>query len=416
MRRPAPISSSRRRGSIYIAVLIASMIVAIIGLSAITVNRIQLRGAQAEADAAEARLLAQSAVELGALLCNSTSTWRTRYPSGDWVVAQPLGRGSITLSGVDPTDASLTDSASEPLVLTGTGLVGDARVMLEARLEPVTGAIEPLRTVLHAGGPIVVSPGKTLQALDAPISTNGDLRSDGTVLADVEALSTSGSGTISDTSPTVTSTKDAPASTVYSDYAALAVTITRSGTVSDFVLAPGVNPWGATDPDGVYQIDTQGNDLDIYRARLSGTLLISCPGRTLRLREAVFFENYRPDYPTLIVDGNLEIDLDSPSASLLESIITLNPLGAPYNGATDDDTSDAYPKEIRGLIHVKGSVTLRRDAKIVGCLVCEGSASIQDSITLTYDRKVIETPPVGYTSSTGRMVFQAGSWRQVVLP
>src|SRR5215208_4647786 len=70
-----------RRGSIYAVVLGMALLVSLIGLSAVAVGRVNLRTAAVVGDAADAELLALSAVEHSAATINTDSTWRSKYTS-----------------------------------------------------------------------------------------------------------------------------------------------------------------------------------------------------------------------------------------------------------------------------------------------------------------------------------------------
>jgi hypothetical protein len=418
MNEPSTRRRRSRRGSVYLALLICSMIVTVIGLSALSVTRIRQRTVQSDVGLAEARLHARSALELGLLWINTTPNWRTKYPNGDWVVKQPIGGGTFTLNGVDPVDGNLANSTSDPVVLTGTGEEGNARFMLQVRMQPQPGPIDALKSGLVANGQITVSSGRTLTIDYGPVTTNSLLQIDGAVIGDVQAAAVAGSGLITDPVTSEPATVAMPTSTVVSDYAAKGVTILKSGTISGFVLGPGVNPWGATNADGVYVIDTQGSDLTIQDARVSGTLVIKAAGRKVTLRDAVFFKSVRSDYPALIVEGNLDINLDSSLSVLSEPVlgINLNPIGAPLDGLFNNSTTDTYPKEIDGLVHVLGTLNMLKDATVKGAIICEGTVTIADTNHLVYDRTVYDLPPVGYTAPLGRMAVVPGSWQQVTLP
>jgi Tfp pilus assembly protein PilX len=73
-----------RRGSVYLIVLATSMMVTVIGLSALFAVRVQRRNAEITQDRAEALLCAQSAVELG-LLKIQNPNWRDSEPNGIWL-------------------------------------------------------------------------------------------------------------------------------------------------------------------------------------------------------------------------------------------------------------------------------------------------------------------------------------------
>ena len=69
----------RRRGVGYVYFLGAMMLIAVIGLSARLVARIQLRTAGSTHDSTAARLYAQSAIELGMAMMQRTSPGETSW-------------------------------------------------------------------------------------------------------------------------------------------------------------------------------------------------------------------------------------------------------------------------------------------------------------------------------------------------
>src|SRR5687767_13980009 len=130
MSGPSRTGRGSRPGSVYVALLSCSMIVTVIGLSALTVTWVRQRAVESEVGFAESRLAARSAVDLGRLWMNTEADWRTRYANGPWVTDQRLVGGKFTLTGEDPVDGNLANSPSDPVVLTGTGESGGARFML----------------------------------------------------------------------------------------------------------------------------------------------------------------------------------------------------------------------------------------------------------------------------------------------
>jgi len=76
-----------RRGSLYLPVMGAAMIVSAIGMSAMVVARLNLNSVSRQQERSEARMLADSAVELGVSILTQDANWRTtlqnnqEYPS-----------------------------------------------------------------------------------------------------------------------------------------------------------------------------------------------------------------------------------------------------------------------------------------------------------------------------------------------
>ena len=406
---------SRLLGSVYIHVLGASMLVTIIGLAAVTAVRLQTRAVQRASDDVVARACAVSAVELGLLQVEQDPNWRTAWPNGAWLSDKSLGDGTFILEGVDPQDGDLTDSVYEPLILTGIGTKGIARHKMQVVLVPVIGPLEALDTCLHASETVTVGLGHSITVQGAPLSTNAVLNVSGTVNGDAEADTVQGSGTIAGSTTAPADAKEMPGSSVISDYIARATVVPYSGAMDKVVLAAGSNPWGPADPNGLYFIDTDGSDLQIKNTRIHGTLIVRTDGGILFVEDAVLMQNYRSDYPVLIVDGDVCIRHKSAGQQLSESACgtNFNPFGVPYDGQWDSDTSDTYDNEIRGLVHISGDLDLGETARIEGAIICEGQVYVGGTNVIVHDPGLCASPPEGYTY-VERMKVSPGSWQQVV--
>ncbi len=405
------------RGSIYVHVLASSLLITIIGLASLSATRLQMRSARLTRDYDEARACAVSAVELGMLYVKQDPNWRTTRPDGIWVQDEPLGAGRFTLEGVDPGDNLLSDSKYEPLVLTGTGMKGLARHKTQVILMPVIKPLEALNTCLHASGLVHIKAGKQIGAVGGPISTNGQLDNEGVIDGDAAAQSVNRTGTITGTFTMPAPAKRMPDATVMTSYRDKATPIPYVATIDKATLAPGCNPWGPTDPNGLYFIDTGGANLVIKNTRICGTLVVRAVGGTVTLENAVFLQNYRSNFPTLLVEGDVVLKYSSCDLPLSEVTNTANynPIGAPYEGATDADMLDVYPNEIRGLVHIKGSLTLQQNARIVGAVICEGPVTGEEANAIAHDANLYACPPDGYIFVDG-MRTAPHSWKQVIDP
>ncbi len=408
-------SQVRPGGSIYIHVLASSLLVTIIGLGALAAVRVEMRSARLTRDYGEARACAVSAVELGLLHVRQDPGWRTTWSSGTWLDDKALGAGHFTLLGIDPQDNLLGDSESDPLVLTGIGTRGIARHKAQVMLVPVIEPLEALNTCLHASGLVQVKAGKQIIVVGAPVSTNALLDNDGTIDGNAEAQSVGHTGTITGTLTVPAPSKRMPDTTVISEYISRATVVPYTGTIDKAVLTPACNPWGPTDPNGLYVLDTGGNDLIIKNSRIHGTLIVVLGSKTLTLDSAVFCQSYRSDAPVLLVQGDTIIKCSSADTVLSESVngTNYNPAGAPYEGFSDGDVLDEYPNEIRGLVHVSGTLRLQQTARIVGAVICNGEAYAEETNTIIHDAGLYACPPDGYTY-VSRMKISPHSWKQVV--
>ena len=345
-------------GSIYLHVLASSLLITILGLGALAAVRIQMRSARLVRDAAEARACAVSAIELGLLQIKQNPNWRTERPNGTWFDNKELGAGRFTLQGADLEDGSLSDSAYEPVVLTGIGTKGAARHKAQVTLVPVVKPLAALSSCVVASGNIVISSGKQMAAIGAPVTTNANLGNSGTIDGNAEGQTANGPGTVTGTLTVPGTVKPMPEASVFSHYVSKATAVPRAATIEKVVLAPGCNPLGPSDPNGLYVIDTAGSNITLRNCRIYGTLIILAGSHTVTLDNAMFMQTYRPDFPVLLVEGNVNIKLKSVADPLSEATCStnFNPPGAPYSDVTDTDETDQYPNEIRGLIHVKGSL------------------------------------------------------------
>jgi hypothetical protein len=405
----------QRRGSVYLYVLASSLLVTILGLGSLAAVRIQMRSTRLVRDSAEARACAVSAIELGLLQIKQNPNWRTAWPNGTWLDNEELGAGRFTLQGTDPQDGSLSDSAYEPVVLTGIGTKGTARQKAQVTLVPIVKPLAALNTCLHASGLLTVGSGDQIIAIGAPVATNGGLNNWGTIEGDAEAQSIVRAGTVTGTRTVPGTSRPMPDAGVFTDYISKATSVPYAATIQNVVLAPGCNPLGPTDPNGLYVINTGGAALTIKNMRIYGTLIVRASGRTVTVDDAIFMQNYRSDFPVLLVEGNLVLKFKSVQGPLSEATCgtNFNPIGAPYDGTTDSDKLDLYPNEIRGLVHVKGSLTLQYNAQIAGVVICEGAVTCDGTNAIIHNAALYASPPKGYTFVEG-MKVSPGSWKQIV--
>jgi hypothetical protein len=125
-----------RRAGMYLAVLLTSMLVAIIGMSALSAVRVQMRSAEGDNDVTASRLCAQSAAEVGFFTVRNDATWRTKYTHDTWVPAQALGPGAFTWKLIDERNGDLAADDKAPVLLYGQATFGEAVRTYSVLLEP----------------------------------------------------------------------------------------------------------------------------------------------------------------------------------------------------------------------------------------------------------------------------------------
>ncbi len=116
----------RCRGSVYVLVLMTSVFVAVVGLSAMTVGRIQTRISNADLDAAKAGYYAQSMVDLGLYKAMTAPGWRATHTNDTWTADYTWGEAVVTYKFVDEIDGNLANDPTQPVRLYGKATVNNA--------------------------------------------------------------------------------------------------------------------------------------------------------------------------------------------------------------------------------------------------------------------------------------------------
>lgn len=414
MKRCVRTTSARHRGSIYLTVLSASMVVTVLGLSALMVVRSRHAAVTIMSDAARARNAAQAAVEMGLQTIDSTATWRTTKPNGVWLVNQKVDTATFMLMVIDPKDGSLANNAADPVLMSTLATCGGARQRLAVRVGPQDQAMDALSTAAHSGAIVITSTGR-VTASGAALSTNGSFTNDGTVVGNVLAGSLVRLGTVTGTKTIPSPAKALPSVATASAWSLKGTAIAPGPTLANCALGPGHNPFGTADANGVYVIDTAGGDLLIRNVRVLGTLVVLAPGKKVTITDAASIQNYRAGYPALVVVGDVEVSLDPIQPTLAEEIVgvSLNPSGVPYRAVEDDDALDHFPNELRGMVHVTGNLTLKRDARFRATAICNGTLRVEGLAAFNYDATITTQFPSGYIKP-GPMRVIGGSWTQQV--
>lgn len=409
-----------RRGAVYLAVLGAAMVVTIIGLSAMTVVRVEHLTGEADTDAVKARFAAESALELAILETRTNTLWRVTNPNGVWSANRTLGDAVYSTAGSDPYDANLANGVRDPVVIRGVGTRGQARHIAEVTLVDAGTTISALSSALAAAGDVQVQSGRTLTVAGAPLSSNTTLRNSGTINGDAAALVILNSGTITGSSSILALPREMPDASVVDMYRKMGTALPTMWTLERAVLAPKYTTYGVTNPDGIYVLEVVG-DVTLRNLRVYGTLVIVNPGCFVTVEQNVHFENASPDCPALIVHGNLILRHRSPGP-LAEGTngVNYNPVGAGYGGVEDADQADTYPSEIRGLVHCTGTLLWQQDGLVIGCVIGQSGAALtavqlDGANEVKYDPALVERPPIGY-STAPMMVPRPGTWKQVILP
>jgi Tfp pilus assembly protein PilX len=406
-----------RRGGAYILVIGVAMLITVIGMGALLSARLNGKEASTSTDWEEAGTLAQAAVEhamsyLNAQVAANPTTWRSSYTSYTTGAAsafsQSMGRGTWSWVVKDTVDGNFSNNYADPFTIYGIGTVNQAKRVYSVQVVAAGSPLDVLRCGLQAGGAITIN--STVSAGTGPISSNTNVVTGAAIYGNVETPGQSGVAANVKGTLTISSVvKPMPSSGLYNLYLAKATTIPWSSVSTGIInqlLSPTNNPYGATNPDGVYSITVPaGQSFTISTSRIVGTLLISMTGGTLNITGPTEWQPNRTDYPSLIVNGtSVSITIAGSSTWLSEAAVGKDLNG---NGTTTDDLQPYY----QGIFHIIGSTnttTLNSNAYFTGLLVTDGSVTTSGQTTFISNSNLYTNPPIGYGSGT--LMIVPGSW------
>lgn len=382
-----------RRASVYIAVLVISMLVVVIGTGALLAAGVNRQRGETMNHILDAQLYAHSGVEIARQWIASDPNWRTTRVAGVWASNAAIGSGTYSITVSDPNDGVLANRPRDPLIIKATGQCSDAKHVLQVQLVAQPTPLDLLRYAVYTAGQLRVQGSNTLTMLAGTASAR-DLNNDNLIYGSVDAGTVKTAGTVRGTLTTGVPACALPNHAVFQLYTGLGTTIAPGTKMEGVTLSPTSNPYGTPNAEGVYVIQSSAN-MTICNVAIQGTLVIVAPSKTIRIGQLVRIQPQRSDYPALIIDGNVLFDATSSS---------LSPV-IPTSG-------------IRGLVHVTGQAQFVNDPRINGALIAESAKGDNDvqfstSVRIDYDPTLYISPPQGYTSKVD-MVIQPGSWMRVV--
>ncbi len=393
---------SNRRGTIYLIVLSTMVLCGVIASAGLILAGVAAGRVRASGDAARARLLAQSGIEMAADRMRQSTAWRSGLGAGGLINTLALDGGTIKLTATDPTDALIANSPDDSIVVTSEAQVGSARKMYKSTFVPNTGPVAALGYGLIAGGSITMT-SSTAWSYVPLFAATGFSLSSSTMNANVVSGTTATGTTYAGTVLTGQAVPQFPvAATVIAEYAAMgtAITLNSSTTLDRVVFSPVSNPLGGgTNAKGVYVINCNGNVIIIRRSRINATLVLRNPASASLVRDSVCWDPAAAGYPSLIVEGNMTLSPDGADLNESSEGSNFNPSGSPYRGSSDSSNGGTYPSEFAGMVYVSGNLTIT-SATIATCapIVCSGSISINSSTVKTRSTTQVWAPPAFRTS------------------
>jgi hypothetical protein len=408
---------SRTGAAIYTIVVFNALLVGVLGLSALSIVRIERKQSLASSDQLIARENAASAVAVALARIKADAGWRSTFTHNAESAAINFGTGSATWRLVDMVDTSLSNNARHGVFVDGIGRSGSATWVERVEAYQPEVPLPTLACAIHSKGRLQIDGGHWLTVVNGTASTNGELKIDGALVGNGQCNTRTGGGAVIGTVTTGLAARESPASsTLFTTYRDQSTALTYVGSLNHVLLGPGANTYSglSTNPDGMYYINSGSSTLNISGSRIQGTLVVK---GNVQVNDHVFLQFNKREAPVLIVDGNLTVNCDS-SLFLSEADEgrNFNPATSLFQGSGDLDTTDVYPSEIWGLVHVTGNVTFVEPTRIVGMMLVDGEVRISDQAVIQADPTIFFSPPTGYwTANPGPLVAKPTKWQRAAV-
>ncbi|NRA56940.1 MAG: hypothetical protein HRU13_02315 [Phycisphaerales bacterium] len=410
-------TTSGRRGAAYIVALLAGTIVTITGLAALSVSTTQARTAAIEDRLANARLNAHSAIEYGKAAVSAhladggtrTDLFGTINPGWNYTGGRASWRlreiGGATLNNIDG-----------PVVLEATGESGVSTFRYDAILAPSGIPLDVLEMGMYAGGIMEFSSGAGITSED-PIGSAALVDNDAAIVnADVESAGNITGATYLGSTTRGVAPRILPDSALFAYYQSIGETIALSDLtwrsnsywLENTLLSPNSNPFGSTNPLGIYVIDCQSQWVSLANVRVVGTLVLLNATNSIWIHTRTLVQPAYPWMPSLLVQGDAGFYAGDVALSEATAGVNLNPRGTPYLFESDGDTSDSYPSEIQGLIYVSDDVQFYLPSQTIhGKLIVGDTIQVRSGVDVDiFDDPDIERyPPFGFFEDTGGLVL-----------
>ena len=405
---------SRRGAAIYTIVVFNALLVGVLGLSALSIVRIERKQSLASSDQLIARENAASAVAAAMARIKADTGWRSTFAHNTESTAINFGTGSATWRLVDMVDTSLSNNARHGVFVDGIGRCGTATWIERVEALQPEVPLPTLACAIHSNGRCTIDSGHSLTVINGTASTNGELKVDGAVIGSAQCNTKTSIGSVSGTLTTGLAARESPASsTLFATYRDQATALSYAGGMNHDLLGPGANTYSglSTNPDGIYYINCGSSTLNIDGSRVQGTLVVK---GNVQINDNVFLQFNKREAPVLIVDGSLTLNCDSSRfLSEADEGQNFNPMTSLFQGNGDLDTTEVYPSEIWGLVHVTGNVTINEPSRVVGMMLIDGEVRVSDQAVIQADPTIIFAPPTGYwTASPGPLVAKPTKWQR----
>jgi hypothetical protein len=385
---------------VYLLVLGAGMLVIVTGVSAILLARTQGDAGRLALEKRAARQAALDGLALGVQAAPCDVAGRVALSTRPELVQTRIGSSDVSVLASDPEDGDIQDDVADPIRLTATGSCVSALQSVSVDLSPVYVAAPAAGFTLAVGGTVTLT------------SASVDLLGQGYSGSHLTVGGSSVSVTGWTTGSTVIGSIDGPV-TISTEKINLPDTATldwlvnmatpipyasTGGVIESTLLSPSSNPYGGTNPRGIYMISCGGLNLVIRDCRFYGTLVVLQPGASSRLEGAVVMNPTSAELPVLLVSGDFRSILSGHDLSEVSLRRNLNPPSVPYQGQSDLDKLDTYASVLAGTVIITGDFTSTGNIAVDGALLVGGNLSLRNQNWFRYSPVQGVTPGLSLLS------------------
>lgn len=423
--------SSQRSGTIYITVMMTSLIVATFAIATSLVASRTQRDRFIQDEAFDLATAAESAIELALARIASDANWRGNHVSNQEYGPFTLGRCNVFYRLIDSSN-NLAANTGKDITIIGIARQNNASYAVSVRAQANGSISTCLQNSVASANPLDLNNANHWNTnqrffFNGPVSLSGgstitgDTLSAGAIVVNIPSQSR-GSLTPFQTSITIPSISNLE--NIYRDLAtAIPVTslplVNGAREIKGRVISPNINPFGVnTNSQGIYSIDCQGQNLSISNSRIIGTLLLLNTGDSSQIGANTIIEPSLPNYPSMIVKGKM--GFSTRFAPFTESSINsnLNPPLAPLGNLSNTSLTESYVPNIKGIVFISNDANLLSNyqLQIDGIFIANRIvATSPGTLRVFYNDLPTTSPPPGFRSDS-RMQPVSGTYRRIPTP
>ena len=393
-----------KKASIYIFALAAALVLVslVVGLSA-TIMQFR-RNSRTNTEIDRAKIYAELGVRHALYFTSVEPNWRSLLQSGTWLQDIPIDNATYTVTGTDPDDGSLLDGDEFIVELTCTAKINRTQQTLSVLTQNYPS--ELLKYAVAADGLLKISDRVQINGNAFTNDSIDKKNADTWIFGNAQAVGIihevrNITGIIAPGSDPKSFPDD---QAIIDFYLTQSTPIPFQEHIQKVLITPNSNPYGPTNPDGIYSIDCANQRIEIRDCRIFGTLVLINPKSDSTIGEGMNWQPGKPNLPALIIDGPIEIRT---TINLDEDHCDTD-FNLPHEPGFDDN-NDIFLNKITGPIFCRGDLTISQRSKIVGPVIVTGALEVKHDAEITADSQFYDQPPKMFMDS--RLDLIPHTWR-----